>query len=287
MSSANTAAAAVSADEFPHKVFVGNLSFSTTQDELKDFFSEVADVVDASIITRGPRSLGYGFVAFADEATLNKAIGALNGKELGGRTINVESARPITEESLAAKKEKAANRRLNRNRKAGNKTAEETSTGDEKPQQGRKPEGESAEDSSPRDGKRRPRRFPRKARNGGGRAADGSDAAATSGDADAAAKKEVRKPSDTVAFIGNLPFSTTDEDLSKLFADFSISSARIVVNKRSMRPKGFGFVTFSTPADQARAIAKYSAEPLTASDRELSIKAALSEAPVASENESA
>ncbi|KAJ1666550.1 hypothetical protein IW140_004603 [Coemansia sp. RSA 1813] len=276
MSSAQTTSATTAAaDEFPHKVFVGNLSFSTTEGELKDFFSDVADVVDASIITRGPRSLGYGFVAFADEATLQKVTAAKNGKELGGRTINVESARPITEESLAAKKEKAANRR--RNRKPKGKGTEETSTGDEKPQRAE----QDRSDSSPREGKRRPRRFPRRSRNGE-RAAEGSDAAAP-----AAPKKDTRKPSDTVAFIGNLPFTTTDEELSKLFSDFSISSARIVVNKKSMRPKGFGFVTFSSPADQANAIARYTAQPLTANDRELSIKAALSDAPVASENESA
>ncbi|KAJ2400215.1 hypothetical protein GGI23_002173, partial [Coemansia sp. RSA 2559] len=75
--------------------------------------------------------------------------------------------------------------------------------------------------------------------------------------------------------------------LSKLFSDFSISSARIVVNRKSMRPKGFGFVTFSSPAEQAQAIARYTAVPLTANDRELSIKAALSDAPIDSENKSA
>ncbi|KAJ2400340.1 hypothetical protein GGI23_002092, partial [Coemansia sp. RSA 2559] len=158
MSSVITASAATTADEFPYKAFVGNLSFSTTEGELKDFFSKVVDVVDASIITRGPRSLGFGFVAFADEATLKKAIAALDGKELGGRTINVEATRPITEESLAAKKEKAAIRR--QNRKAKGKGTDETSTGDEKPQraeQSRRPDGASPEDSSPREGKRRPR----------------------------------------------------------------------------------------------------------------------------------
>ncbi|KAJ1792473.1 hypothetical protein LPJ59_004838 [Coemansia sp. RSA 2399] len=283
MSSVITASAVTTtADEFPYKVFVGNLSFSTTEGELKDFFSNVVDVVDASIITRGPRSLGFGFVAFADEATMKKAIAALDGKEFGGRNINVEATRPITEESLAAKKEKAAARR--QNRKAKGKGTEETSTGDERPQraeQSRRPDGASPEDSSPREGRRRPRRFPRRSKNGD-RVAEGPNAAA----APAAPKNDNREPSDTVAFIGNLPFTTTDEELSKLFSDFSISSARIVVNRKSMRPKGFGFVTFSSPADQAQAIARYTAEPLTANDRELSIKAALSDAPIASENKS-
>ncbi|KAJ1733210.1 hypothetical protein LPJ72_002990 [Coemansia sp. Benny D160-2] len=283
-------------EEFPHKAFIGNLSFKTTKDELNDFFAQVVDVKEANVMAIGTRSLGYGFVTFGDEASLQKAIAERNGKELGGRVINVEVARPITEETLAARKEKtAARRRQARNRKPrGDKAngaarvdaAEEAE--DERPQQQQQQQGRGGdagaeESASPRQGKRRPRRFPKKdGKSEGGEQA----AAAATAEPSAAAKKDLRKPSETVAFVGNLPFSTTDEELSKLFADFTISSAHVVFNQRSKRPKGFGFVTFASPADHSKAIAEFTANPLVASGRELFIKAALSETPVASEPES-
>ncbi|KAJ2663059.1 hypothetical protein IWW48_001578 [Coemansia sp. RSA 1200] len=295
--SAPAPAPAAVPEEFPHKAFIGNLSFKTTKDELNDFFAQVVDVKEANVMAIGTRSLGYGFVTFGDEASLQKAIAERNGKELGGRVINVEVARPITEETLAARKEKAAARRRQaRNRKPkSNKAsgaarvdaAEEAE--DERPQQqqSRGADGSAEESASPRQGKRRPRRFPKKGgKSEGGEQATTATAAATAEPAAAAAKKDLRKPSETVAFVGNLPFSTTDEELSKLFADFTISSAHVVFNQRSKRPKGFGFVTFASPADHSKAIAEFTANPLVASGRELTIKAALSETPVASEPES-
>ncbi len=77
------------------KIYVGNLPYSVTQDELKDLFSQFGDVLDVFIVmdreTR--RSKGYGFVEMEDEAA-KKAIEELNGKEVGGRTIVVNEARP-------------------------------------------------------------------------------------------------------------------------------------------------------------------------------------------------
>ncbi|RUO96491.1 hypothetical protein BC936DRAFT_141946, partial [Jimgerdemannia flammicorona] len=73
-------------EDIGHKVFVGNLSFQTTEDELAN--------LKANIITRGTRSLGYGFVAFETLEDAQKATQELDKKELGAREINVEVAKP-------------------------------------------------------------------------------------------------------------------------------------------------------------------------------------------------
>ncbi|KAI8049083.1 putative RNA-binding protein, partial [Syncephalis plumigaleata] len=76
------------------KVFVGNIAFTTTEDELRNFFSPAGTVVQAKVITRGARSLGYGFVAFENLEQCEAAVAQLSKKELDGREINVEIAKP-------------------------------------------------------------------------------------------------------------------------------------------------------------------------------------------------
>ncbi|RKP04827.1 putative RNA-binding protein, partial [Thamnocephalis sphaerospora] len=78
------------------KVFVGNISFATTEDQLKEFFAPAGTVIQAKVITRGTRSLGYGFVAFEKAEQCDTAVEKLNKKELDGREINVEVAKPQT-----------------------------------------------------------------------------------------------------------------------------------------------------------------------------------------------
>ncbi len=81
------------------KLFVGNLSFRTTQDELFDLFTQYGAVDNVAIIndreTGQPRGFAFVEMANADEA--EAAIAALNGTELGGRAINVNEARPRPE----------------------------------------------------------------------------------------------------------------------------------------------------------------------------------------------
>jgi len=81
----------------PTKVFVGNLSFKTKEAELADEFSTVGKVLTANIITRGYRSLGYGFVEFEKEEDARNALASLNKKSLHNREINVELATPREE----------------------------------------------------------------------------------------------------------------------------------------------------------------------------------------------
>jgi RNA recognition motif-containing protein len=79
------------------KVFTGNLSFKTKEDQLAEQFGAAGKVVSANIITRGPRSLGYGFVEFETEQEAQNAVDLLNKKNIDGREINVELAKPREE----------------------------------------------------------------------------------------------------------------------------------------------------------------------------------------------
>jgi cold-inducible RNA-binding protein len=80
-------------------IFVGNLSFNTSEDELRQMFESYGQVDRVSIMTDRDtgRSRGFGFVEMANNDDGEKAITALNGSQVGGRTINVNEARPKTE----------------------------------------------------------------------------------------------------------------------------------------------------------------------------------------------
>ena len=77
------------------KLFVGNLSFDTTTADLEALFAQVGTCESAAVITDRAtgRSRGFGFVEMGSASAAQKAIAALNGRELQGRTINVSEAR--------------------------------------------------------------------------------------------------------------------------------------------------------------------------------------------------
>jgi RNA recognition motif-containing protein len=78
------------------KLYVGNLSFRTTSDELRDAFSQVGTVESASVIEdrETGRSRGFGFVEMATPEEAAAAIEAFNGKDFGGRNLTVNEAKP-------------------------------------------------------------------------------------------------------------------------------------------------------------------------------------------------
>jgi RNA recognition motif-containing protein len=80
------------------KIFVGNLSFDTTSQELERVFAEVGPCESASVVTDRAtgRSRGFGFVEMQSASDAQRAIQELNGRELQGRTINVSEARERT-----------------------------------------------------------------------------------------------------------------------------------------------------------------------------------------------
>jgi cold-inducible RNA-binding protein len=81
------------------KLYVGSLSYNTTEDTLKDLFSQAGKVESATIIIdkMSNRSKGFGFVEMASDEEAAKAIEMFNGKELDGRNIVVNEARPMEE----------------------------------------------------------------------------------------------------------------------------------------------------------------------------------------------
>jgi len=78
------------------KLFVGNISWNVSEEQLADHFSGFGEIEECKIIMdrMTGRSRGFGFVTIEDEAAGNAAIEALNGKELDGRPLNVNVARP-------------------------------------------------------------------------------------------------------------------------------------------------------------------------------------------------
>lgn len=78
------------------KLYVGNLSYTTTSDSLRAAFSKAGNVVAADVIMdrQTNRSRGFGFVEMATEEDAKKAIEMYNGKDLDGRNVRVNVAQP-------------------------------------------------------------------------------------------------------------------------------------------------------------------------------------------------
>ncbi|OGE22768.1 hypothetical protein A2688_02175 [Candidatus Daviesbacteria bacterium RIFCSPHIGHO2_01_FULL_38_8] len=78
------------------KLFVGGISWNTTDDQLRDFFSQVGNVVSATIIKDKftSRSRGFGFVEMSSDEEADQAVQQLNGQALDGRNIVVNEAKP-------------------------------------------------------------------------------------------------------------------------------------------------------------------------------------------------
>jgi RNA recognition motif-containing protein len=80
-------------------IYIGNLAYSVTEDDLRDAFSEFGQVESASIINDkfSGRSKGFGFVDMPNDNEARQAIESLNDKDLNGRTIKVNEAKPREE----------------------------------------------------------------------------------------------------------------------------------------------------------------------------------------------
>jgi RNA recognition motif-containing protein len=81
------------------KLYVGNLSFKTTSDDLREYFAQAGEVESASVIEdrETGRSRGFGFVEMVSAEGAAAAIEQFNGKDLNGRNLTVNEARPKTD----------------------------------------------------------------------------------------------------------------------------------------------------------------------------------------------
>jgi len=238
------------------KVFVGNLAFSTKEPELAAAFGVAGKVIGANIITRGPRSLGYGFVEMESEEDAKKAVEQMNKKELNGRPINVEIAKPQDETApkANAQGENGEEKKGSRRRRAGPRR-----------RQGAAPESASEEGgAAPAEGEAKKRRKPRP--RGQKRVSEEGAPAAN------------REESKTTLFVANLPFGLDDEGFAKVVQELGIKAKTAhVVKKRNGRSKGYGFVEFDNEADQKKALDGLNKKQIEG--RELSVKIALTEKP--------
>jgi RNA recognition motif-containing protein len=247
------------------KVFVGNLSFKTTEAELAEAFKAVSKIVNAHIITTpSNRSKGYGFVEFETKAEAEKAVAALNKKEIGGRPINVELARPQEEASTTT-----------------NTTTTTTTSNNNAPRTTRAPrvraqggQGETRERSNFKTGAPRVRkeRAPRTNNNNN----TGSGKAEVTEEQDDG-RREVRRrprryqqrrteeeeqtteedktPSKTMLFVANLAWKVTDESFTAFLKNegLKFKSANVVIT-RNGRSRGYGFINCDNTEEQNRAM---------------------------------
>jgi len=272
------------------KVFVGNLSFTTKENELAKEFEAAGKVISANIITRGPRSLGYGFVEMDNETDAENAVKLLDKKEIDGRPINVEVAKPREEGATDAQAANAqpGSTRGGRGGRGGDRRggarggaqggqggrggqSQQSQSRDQQGQQGqgqqggfrrqfrrREDEDEGEDQQSSRGG-----------RGGRGRGGRAPRAARPEGE-------ENRTPSQTTLFVANLPFSLEDDAFSKVLKDASLAyKTAHVVRKRTGRSKGFGFIEFDNEGDQQKALAALNDKDLEG--RQLVVKVALTE----------
>jgi RNA recognition motif-containing protein len=254
------------------KVFVGNLDFKTKESELAKEFSVAGKVISANIITRGPRSLGYGFVEMESEEDANKAVQLLNKKEIDGRPINVEVAKP--REELQEQKQQQ----------------QQQTGGEQATNRGGRGGARGGRGRGGRGGARGSRGGRGNGRGGRGGARPPKVAPGTGANAQAQPqqqqqqqpqqqqqKKEDRTPSKTTLFVANLPFAVDDDAFGKILKDSNLAfkMAKVVRNARSKRSKGFGFIEFDNEADQQKALAALNNKQVEG--RELAVKVALTE----------
>lgn len=223
--------------------------------------------------------MGYGFVEMDSEEDAKKAVTLMHKKEVNGRQINVEVAKPQDETKkprepkVAADGEDAAPARpRNRRRPAkttGDGKSEATDEGRPKPRPPRRAptaDGESDEGAAPR--KPRAPRGPKPT----GLAPRRSN--------------EPREESKTTLFVANLPFNLNDDEFAKILTEkqLKLKSAH-VVTKKNGKSKGYGFVEFDNQEDQQKALAAL--HKTTIDSRELSVKVALNELKLQEEDKAA
>jgi len=243
------------------KVFVGNLAFRTTDQALQEAFSKHGDVKSGVIITRGRRSLGYGFVEFATAEQAAASVDKMNKAEIFGRQIKVELAKDLVErpdqndEVGPARRRKRAGDDGNDasgNRNSNTSTTTNTSTNANNASKGNNNAGNSDKGS---DESRRRRKRPARRRNNNENPDNNNNDSAPKSERPPRQPREEKEkvPSKTTLFVANLPFSIDDAQLLAAFSGAKAKAAHVVVTN-SGRSRGYGFVEFETEADQLEAL---------------------------------
>jgi len=269
------------------KVFVGNLSFKTTEQQLAQEFKAAGTVVSANIITRGPRSLGYGFVELENEEDARNSVKVMNKKEIDGRQINVEVAKPREEEARNPEDRQGSTQNFRGRGRGGFRGGFRGSfrggrgRGYSYPpkrfrprnlEEGSAPQNEEQQQQQQQQQQERPR-VPRTSNQRGSLNQRGGFRAPRT----PIEERANSTPSKTSLFVANLPFALDDEGFGKVFTDAGLKSkSAYVVRKRNGHSKGFGFAEFETEEDQQKALA-LNGKKVGTPERELIMKIALTE----------
>jgi len=286
------------------KVFVGNLAFKTKDSELVTEFSTVAKVISANIITRGPRSLGYGFVELDSEEDAEKAVAAMDKKTIDGRQINVEVAKPRADEGEegtnnngGASNNNGFQTRGGRGTRGGFRGTRGPSTrgafrgtrggappqrtyirSSDKPVQNQQQQQESDDEDNIRPRRRGGFRGGRA--RGGFRTFRGGQRRTNENGEE---QPDTRVESKTSLFVANLPFALDDKGFADIFTAEGLKFKSVkVITKRNGRSKGFGFAEFDTHEDQQKALNTLNGKQVQ--ERELSLKVALTDENQTNEN---
>ncbi|QRV76672.1 RNA recognition motif protein [Ceratobasidium sp. AG-Ba] len=293
---AATTSASQVPEEVGHKVFAGNLAYATTDEGLKTFFGAFTnDIISSEIIHRGSRPAGYGFVTFKTREAADKAVAELNDKELDGRPLIVEIAKP------SAEKEKERNERRAKRRATGRRNTKappgEVTEAEAEGQHEHSAiqKAENAVEGAvaavgdalkPKKKKKSNKKKVKKSTEATGESAPDANnqgeasAAGEPGVTSEAAPKKAKKPraprpprapravgeepegspSKNMLFVANLPFSIDDARLNQIFTDAGVNvvSARVVRRRwGAPRSKGFGFVDVGNEEEQKKALAYF------------------------------
>lgn len=244
------------------KVFVGNLAFRTTDQALQEAFSVCGEVKSGVIITRGRRSLGYGFVEFVSADNAAASVDKMNKTDIFGRQIKVELAKDPAERpprSEGAEPGPAKRRRKGRdeNGDAPAETQSPVPTEDNQVPSGegvkrkrqRKPRQPKVdENGNPIERAPAPERAERAERP---ERAERVERTPKPAPVERIPKEKI--PSKTTLFVANLPFSIDDAQLTAIFTGTKVKAAHVVCT-RTGRSRGYGFVEFETEADQQEAL---------------------------------
>ncbi|KAF9520389.1 hypothetical protein BS47DRAFT_1481513 [Hydnum rufescens UP504] len=283
------------AQELGHKVFAGNLAYATTDEGLRAFFALVAgDILSVQVIQRGTRSAGYGFVSLSSKTAVDKAVSELNKKELDGRTVIIEAAKPAEDKDKERAEKRSKKRAGRRGSKAPLGEVTEAEANGEVPEKPVEPAA-STEEEKPKKAKKTRKPRPKKA------ATNGEANASTPAPSETAKKPAKRprapkpprpegeaptgEPSKSVVFVANLAFNVDDAALAELFtsAGINVVSARVVRRRfgQPRRSKGYGFVDVGNEEQQKKAVQLFEGKELAG--REIAVKIAVSAPPADSE----
>ncbi|BEI81590.1 hypothetical protein CcaverHIS002_0207500 [Cutaneotrichosporon cavernicola] len=310
---ATPAAAVDSTIEEGHRVYIGNLAFSATEEQIREHLAKAGgEIISVILPTRyKSRPAGYAFVTFKNEADATKAVETLNETEIGGRQVHLQ---------LARSKEENADRRtelLEKRKEEKAAKAAKAKEAKEKKEAADAADAAAVSSEKSADKADKPKKKKKTASKSRRRRPEDGDETAVDDEAEAEAAPKTAKPKkvkepkvkaengepakkqpkermprlaltgENTVFVANLPFTIDDEGLSAIFTNLSIKvkSAHVIKGIRKLPghrafrgSKGFGFVVLEDETQQVPAVEKING--LEVQDRKITAKVAQEMKPI-------